>query len=120
MEKTIKNIGLDVHKNSISIGIADEGRDGEVRYYGKIDNDMKQLDKVPRKLISKEAVLKFIYEAGTCGYSIYRHLTVRRRGAAELLQASGLAKLGAPGKLLRGVVAPSKIPRQNEICNLQE
>jgi hypothetical protein len=36
MEKTIKNIGLDVHKNSISIGIADEGRDGEVRYYGHI------------------------------------------------------------------------------------
>lgn len=37
-KKTIKNIGLDVHKNSISIGTADEGRDGEVRYYGKIDN----------------------------------------------------------------------------------
>ena len=26
MEKTIKNIGLDVHKNSISIGIADDGQ----------------------------------------------------------------------------------------------
>ena len=49
MNKTIKNIGLDVHKKSISIGIADDGRDGEVRYYGKIDNDMNQLDKVIRK-----------------------------------------------------------------------
>jgi len=48
MEKTIKNIGLDVHKNSISIGIADDGRDGEVRYYGKIDNDMNQLGACPR------------------------------------------------------------------------
>ena len=28
MNKTIKNIGLDVHKNSISIGIADDDRDG--------------------------------------------------------------------------------------------
>ncbi len=55
MEKIIKYIGLDVHKKSISIGIADEGRDGEVRYYGKIDNDMNQLDKVIRKLISKGA-----------------------------------------------------------------
>lgn len=27
MKKTIKYIGLDVHKKSISIGIADEGRD---------------------------------------------------------------------------------------------
>jgi len=75
MKKTIKNIGLDVHKNSISIGIADEGRDGEVRYYGKIDNDMNQLNKVIRKLISKGAVLRFVYEAGPCGYAIYRYLT---------------------------------------------
>jgi type II secretory pathway component HofQ len=34
MKKIIKTIGLDVHKNSISIGIADEGRDGEVRALG--------------------------------------------------------------------------------------
>jgi hypothetical protein len=38
MKKTIKNVGLDVHKNSISISIADDDRDGEVRYYGTIDN----------------------------------------------------------------------------------
>jgi hypothetical protein len=48
MKRTIKSIGLDVHKKSISIGIADEGRDGDVRYYGKIDYDMNQLDKVIR------------------------------------------------------------------------
>ena len=75
MNITIKNIGLDVHKKSISIGIADDGRDGEVRYYGKIDNDMNQLDKVIRKLISQGAVLRFVYEAGPCGYGIYRYLT---------------------------------------------
>jgi hypothetical protein len=79
MQKTIKNIGLDVHKNSISIGIADEGRDGEVRYYGKIDNDMNQLDKVVRKLISQGAVLRFVYEAGPCGYAIYRYLVPGRK-----------------------------------------
>ena len=93
MEKTIKNVGLDVHKNSISIGIADEGRDGEVRYYGKIDNDMNQLDKVTRKLISKGAVLRFVYEAGPCGYGIYRYLI-----------GNGLDCV---------VIAPSKIPRQS-------
>ena len=93
MKKIIKNIGLDVHKNSISIGIADDGRDGEVRYYGKIDNNMDQLDKVIRKLISKGAVLRFVYEAGPCGYAIYRYLT---RNDMDCV-----------------VIAPSKIPQQS-------
>ncbi len=93
MQKTIKNIGLDVHKKSISIGIADDGRDGEVRYYGKIDNDMNQLDKVIRKLISKGAIPRFVYEAGPCGYSIYRYLINNDMDCV--------------------VVAPSKIPQQS-------
>ncbi|MFH0785927.1 MAG: IS110 family transposase, partial [Pseudomonadota bacterium] len=91
MKKTIKNIGLDVHKNSIAIGIADDGREGEVRYYGEIDNDMNQLDKVIRKLISKGAELRFAYEAGPCGYGIYRYLTKNDMDCV--------------------VVAPSKIPQ---------
>lgn len=40
MKKTIKNIDLDVHKNSISIAIADEGRDGKVRYYGNMERNI--------------------------------------------------------------------------------
>ena len=92
MDKTIKYIGLDVHKKSISIGIADEGRDGDIRYYGKIDNDMNQLDKVIRKLISKGDVLNFVYEAGPCGYAIYRYLNNNDMDCI--------------------VIAPSKIPLQ--------
>ncbi len=75
MKKILKYIGLDVHKNSISIGIADEGRDGEVRYYGKIDNNMDQQTKCLRKFISQGAELRCVYEAGGCGYHIYRYLT---------------------------------------------
>ncbi len=75
MKKTVKYIGLDVHKNSISIAIADQGRDGEVRYYGKIDNNMDQLTKIFRKLISQGADLRCVYEAGSCGYHIFRYLT---------------------------------------------
>lgn len=99
MGKIIKTIGLDVHKNSISIGIADEGREGEVRYYGKIDNDIDQLDKVIRKLLSTGASLRFVYEAGPCGYGIYRYLTKNDIDCV--------------------VIAPSKIPQQkgNRIKN---
>ena len=75
MSKIVKYFGLDVHKDSITIAIADEGRDGNVRVYGKIHNDLGQIDKVMRKLISKNSELHCVYEAGPCGYTICRYLT---------------------------------------------
>lgn len=75
MEKCITYIGLDVHKNSIDIALAEEGRDNEVRYYGTINGDLASLDKVVRKLVSRGHSLRFVYEAGPCGYELYRHLT---------------------------------------------
>ena len=74
MEKSITYVGLDVHKNSIEIALADEGRDKEIRRYGSIGGDLQSLDKVVRKLVSRGKELRFAYEAGPCGYGIYRHL----------------------------------------------
>jgi transposase len=74
MIKSIRFIGMDVHKNSISIAIAEEGRNGEIRNYGKINNNMTALSKVIRKLLSDNCELSFVYEAGPCGYEIYRYL----------------------------------------------
>ncbi len=69
-----KFIGLDVHKNSITIAIADDGAEGEVRLYGNIKNTIEAVDKVIRKLLSTGAQLKFVYEAGPCGFVLYRYL----------------------------------------------
>lgn len=74
MSQIVKYVGLDVHKDSITIAIAEEGRDGNVRLYGKIGNDLGQIDKVMRKIISHNSELRCVYEAGPCGYLIYRHL----------------------------------------------
>ncbi len=72
---TVKFIGMDVHKNSITIAIAEEGLRDSARLYGTINNDLDALDKFCRKMISTASDLYFVYEAGPCGYGIYRHLT---------------------------------------------
>jgi len=72
---SVKFIGMDVHKNSINIAIADQGCRGPARTYGAINNDFGALDKFCRKMVSTASELYFVYEAGPCGYGIYRHLT---------------------------------------------
>jgi len=75
MNESILYVGLDVHKDSIEIAFAEEK--GEVRHYGKIKHDFNTLNKVIRRLISKKGPceLKFVYEAGPCGYDLFRYLT---------------------------------------------
>jgi transposase len=88
MEKFITYVGLDVHKNSIAIAFADEGRDGEIRSYGNIGGDLSSLDTVVRKLVSRGSEPRFVYEAGPCGYEIYRHL--RRKNLECMVAAPSL------------------------------
>ena len=85
-------VGLDVHKLSMSVSVAEDGRDGAVRFIGDIPNTPTDLAKLCKRLGKDENALEFCYEAGCCGYGIYRHLTSLGYACA--------------------VVAPSRIPRQ--------
>ena len=67
-------IGLDVHKASISVTTAEEGRDGEVRFIGTIPNTPTDVAKLAKRLANEGRRLEFCYEAGGCGYGIYRQL----------------------------------------------
>ena len=74
MKEFSKYIGLDVHKATIAVAVA-EGSGGEVRYFGEIPNTAEALEKLVKQLRKGRADLLFCYEAGPCGYGIYRQLT---------------------------------------------
>jgi transposase len=82
-------IGMDVHKESIELATADER---EARHYARIGGDAAAVDRAVRKLRSVHRELVFVYEAGPCGFWIYRRLA-----------AQGLSCM---------VVSPSMTPRR--------
>lgn len=65
-------VGMDVHKESIDITLAEVG--GELRRFGSIGGDRVSLLKTVRKLSSPGRELVFVYEAGPCGFWIYREI----------------------------------------------
>lgn len=84
-------VGLDVHQDSITVATAD-GAGGAPEVYGKIPGTELAVIKLVRKLEKTNQSLKFCYEAGPCGYVIYR-----------LLRSLGFECM---------VVAPSLIPQK--------
>jgi transposase len=75
VEKFTTYVGLDVHKETVAVALADEGKRGEVREHGKIFNTPAALAKLASKLGQGGRKLKFCYEAGPCGYGIQRQLS---------------------------------------------
>ena len=92
MGKTITFVGLDVHKKTISVALAEDGLRGAARFVGTIYNPAEVLTKLATRLSRKGGELRFCYEAGPCGHGVWRHLRA----------------LGHDGV----VVAPSLIPRK--------
>lgn len=68
-------IGLDVHKESIAVAYAAKDYGADVVYLGSIGTRQCDIDKLVRQLQSKAKRLVFVYEAGPCGYWLYRYLT---------------------------------------------
>ncbi|WP_407069977.1 IS110 family transposase [Marinobacter sp.] len=85
-------VGLDVHKETIAIAVAEPGRQEPV-YEGEIANTPKRVERKIQQLSERYGggLLQFVYEAGPCGYGLYRQLS-------------------ASGHDVQ-VVAPSRIPK---------
>lgn len=85
-------VGLDVHKDHVAVAHAAARRHADVTYVGPIGTREADLDKLLRRLHGRAARLVVAYEAGPCGYGLYRRLTAK----------------GVPCH----VVAPSLIPKK--------
>ena len=92
MKEPITYVGLDSHKDRISVTLAETSGEREVRYLGEIDNTAEAIGALVEKLDETHDALAFCYEAGPCGYGIHRQI----------------AALGHDCT----VVAPSLIPRR--------
>jgi transposase len=68
-------IGLDVHKESIAVAYSAQEHGAEVTSLGTIGTRPCDTDHLIRKMQSKGKPLVFVYEAGPCGYWLYRYLT---------------------------------------------
>ena len=71
--KDTKYVGLDVHKDTISVAIAESGRGNPV-FYGQISSKPEALRRLVKALGGDPSRVSFCYEAGPCGYEVYRQL----------------------------------------------
>src|SRR5262245_46878002 len=85
-------VGLDVHKDTIAVAYVPDDRGADVVAWGTTGTRPCDIDKLVRKLQAKGRRLVFVYEAGPCGYWLYRYR--KRKG------------------LPCHVVAPSLVPRK--------
>jgi transposase len=57
--QSIEYVGLDVHKATIAVSLAKDGRDGDVQFIGTIPNTPLDVQKLVRKLAKNEQRLEF-------------------------------------------------------------
>src|SRR5258705_7258816 len=72
MSTVIHFIGLDVHKESVSVSIA-PSNSTEVRFYGNIGGALDDVDRLIKKLTQPRVELRFCYEAGPTRYPLCPH-----------------------------------------------
>jgi len=79
MKKNTLYVGLDTDRKHIDVAVAEELPGGEVRYWGRLANTPAAVDRMAKKLGQGDRELVVCYEAGPCGYGLYRQLAGKRR-----------------------------------------
>lgn len=82
-------VGLDVHKDSIAVAVAQAGRQPP-RFIGTLNPEMASLCKALRRIASAARTL-VVYEAGPCGYGLARYLG-KQGYACEVVAPARIAR----------------------------
>ena len=70
-------VGMDTEKEKMSVAYVGDERGVEVVFVGPMGTRESDVEKLIRRLKGKARELVFVYEAGPCGYGLYRYLTKR-------------------------------------------
>jgi transposase len=137
MKETITSyIGLDIHKDSIAIAIAEAGRSAP-RFIGTTPAELAVLCKALTRCAQRERTL-VVYEAGPCGYGWARHLNrqgwrcevispahITRKAAEKLiktdrLDALLLARESRAGNLIKVVLPDARDEAMRDLSRARE
>jgi transposase len=113
---SITYVGLDVHKATVSVAVAEGGRSGEVRQLGIFANRPEVLRNLVARLTRRGGELSFCYEAGPCGYGLHRFLS--RLGHGCMVVAPSLIPVKAGDRIKtdrRDAVMLAKLHRAGEL-----
>src|SRR5262249_28593902 len=95
---SITYVGLDVHKTTIAVAVADGAHSSQVRELGVFANLADVVRKMVERLEQRRGrQLRFCYEAGPCGYGLHRFLT--RLGHACTVVAPSLIPIKAGDRI---------------------
>jgi transposase len=67
-------VAFDVAKAKHAVAIAESGREGEIRFFGEIENTPAAIERTIKKLSGRYDRLHVCYEAGPTGYGLYRQI----------------------------------------------